>query len=96
MLETFTIDTFTPHIGTQFRVRDEGLHIALELIEVNPYAERPTSGRIPFSIVFRGPGQPILPQRIYTLEHAAIGNFGLFVVPIGPDERGMRYEAVFT
>jgi hypothetical protein len=52
--------------------------------------------RAPFSIVFRGPATPILPQRIYRLEHPAIGSFDLFLVPIGPDERGLRYEAIFT
>jgi hypothetical protein len=52
--------------------------------------------RAPFSTVFRGPATPILPQRIYRLQHPEIGGFELFLVPIGPDERGMRYEAIFT
>jgi hypothetical protein len=56
----------------------------------------PTGGRAPFSIVFRGPLDAVLPQCIYQLEHAAIGTFDLFLVPIGPDGEGMRYEAVFT
>jgi hypothetical protein len=30
------------------------------------------------------------------MEHAAIGTFELFLVPIGPDREGMRYEAIFT
>jgi hypothetical protein len=33
-----------------------------------------------------------LPQRIFRLEHAELGAFELFLVPIGPGE----YEAVFT
>jgi hypothetical protein len=52
--------------------------------------------RRPFSIVFRGPGDVLLPQRIYRMEHARIGSFELFLVPIGPDEEGLRYEAIFT
>jgi hypothetical protein len=46
--------------------------------------------------VFRGPGDVLLPQRIYRMEHEEIGVFDLFLVPIGPDEIGLRYEAIFT
>jgi hypothetical protein len=37
-----------------------------------------------------------LEQRIYAVHHPALGAFDLFLVPIGPDGEGMRYEAVFT
>jgi len=30
------------------------------------------------------------------VEHPAIGAFDLFQVPIGPDKRGLRYEAIVT
>jgi len=30
------------------------------------------------------------------MEHPGIGTFELFLVPIGPDEKGLRYEAIFT
>jgi hypothetical protein len=46
--------------------------------------------------MFRGPTGPILPQRIYRLRHPVMGELDLFLVPIGPDGEGMRYEAVFT
>jgi len=46
--------------------------------------------------VFRGPEGVPLPQRIYRMEHPDIGAFDLFVVPIRPDDKGMRYEAVFN
>jgi len=52
--------------------------------------------RAPFSIVFRGPRNVVLPQRIYEVEHDTIGAFPLFLVPIGPDQEGMLYEAIFT
>ena len=71
-----------------------------ELISVTELGEstgtEPPDGRQPFSIVFRGPGDVLLPQRIYMIEHEEIGAFDLFLVPIGPDERGLRYEAIFT
>ena len=46
--------------------------------------------------MFRGGGDVALPQRTYRMEHAEIGTFEIFLVPIGPDEKGLRYEAVFN
>ena len=103
MLETFTVGTFAPHLGARFRIRPDGLEpVEVVLIEATALGGGGggTGGgpgrRTPFSIVFRGPRTPLLPQRIYPMEHDAIGTFDLFLVPIGPDQEGMRYEAVFT
>ena len=106
MLQHFTVATFAEHLGETFRVyldAGDATHcLEIALIEATDLSARgrqqaPDSGqRAPFSIVFRGPATPILPQRIYRVEQPAIGTFDLFLVPIGPDEGGMQYEAVFT
>ena len=103
MLETFTIGTFAAHLGEMFRVHaGPEKPLAAELIAATPLStgspgeSTPSGRRMPFSIVFRGPGDCLLPQRIYQLEHEAIGAFPLFLVPIGPDQEGMLYEAIFT
>ena len=101
MLETFTLDTFTPLVGGVFRVRsEEGAAHELRLVSATPspwpgapIPHGPT--RQPFSLVFRADPDVHLPQRIYPIESAALGSFELFLVPIGPDAEGMRYEAVF-
>ena len=49
-----------------------------------------------FSITFLGPGDVMLPQATYPFEHEALGQFDLFIVPIGQDEQGIYYEAVFN
>ena len=102
MLETFTPETFTPHLGTTFRIHlAEVPELDVELINVTPNeTQSPENAeaerrRAPFSLLFRGPRTPVLPQRIYSLAHAQLGTFDLFLVPIGPDAQGMRYEAVF-
>jgi hypothetical protein len=98
-LEDFTAETFSSRTGDSFRISvDESNALQAELIEVvafDPPADA-SRARVPFSIVFRGPSEPILPQRIYRFEHGTLGAFDLFIVPIGPDESGMQYEAVFT
>jgi hypothetical protein len=105
MLEHFTIATFADHLQASFRLFPDSANseTSLELVLIEATDLSPRAGpaaaasrRAPFSLVFRGPPTPILSQRIYRLEHAEIGRFDLFLVPIGPDERGMRYEAVFT
>ena len=98
MLETFTCATFEPYVGDSFL-----LHAGsqppreMTLIEatVLPTMHRP-EGRAPFSIVFRQSSGDLLPQATYRVEHSGLGTFDLFLVPIGPDGEGMRYEAVFT
>ncbi len=99
MLESFTVHTFSGRVGEAFRIHpgDED-PLEVELITATDLSEKPgeaSRGR-PFSIVFRGPRDFLLPQRTYRVEHAGIGAFDLFLVPIGPDEKGLRYEAVFT
>ncbi len=109
MMETFTLQTFAPHLGERFRLRlGAGETFELALIEATDLSGGPATAtataspqesarrpRPPFSVVFRGPPGVLLPQRIYRVEHDRIGAFDLFLVPIGPDAAGMRYEAVF-
>jgi hypothetical protein len=38
----------------------------------------------------------VLPQRIYPFEHPDLGAFEVFIVPVGADPDGVRYEAVFS
>jgi hypothetical protein len=49
-----------------------------------------------FSLVFRGPATQVLPQRTYGITHEELGELELFLVPLGPDAEGMRYEAAFA
>lgn len=79
---------FQPHLREEFHL-DGGPAITLTLVEVNGEAR-------PFSIEFLGPRDPVLPQRIHRLEHPALGALELFIVPIGRDADGVRYEAVFN
>ena len=102
MLESLDLAIFTRHVGDVFRlVIDEATTIEARLIEATPSSVASTSAtpngrRVPFSVVFRGPGSPLLPQRIYRLEHPELGALDVFLVPIGQDAGGMVYEAVFN
>jgi hypothetical protein len=102
VLDRLTADTFAPAVGDTFAVDagDAG-ELRLELIESRlQYPDRPAedeSGtRAPFSLLFRGPADPVLPQRIYRLEHESLGPLEIFIVPIARDDAGSTYEAVFA
>lgn len=98
-LGTVTAQTFTPHQGTEFRVTTPGTPEAvLRLAAVDEPGPQPQAPRPdPFALVFIGPGDPRLVQRIHRLEHEVLGTLELFLVPIGPDDGGgLRYEAVFN
>lgn len=87
-------ETFAMQINTSFRVKPAAeLTVELKLIEAN---NRSIPRQEMFSLIFQGPDQTFLPQRLYPIEHDLIGAFDLFIVPIGRDEDGYRYEAVFN
>ena len=107
MLETFTLDTFSRCIGQDFHVATRRTAIracasrAAQDLRESPWADGGATRRTPFSLLFHGPATPFLPQGTYPLRHDAIGDFPLFLVPLGPvptgPEKGlMRYEAIFT
>jgi hypothetical protein len=102
-LADFTPATFEPLVGQAFQiVVDDSTTIDAVLVEAaqpdfaGGPGDEPPATRMPFSIVFRGPPHPVLPQRVYRFSHEALGSFELFIVPIAQDEEGTRYEAVFA
>src|SRR5262245_12644833 len=110
MLDKLTSADFAPHMHEAFQLspgpwgepHDPAAHgaaLAIELIEVADLGDEPAATparRRPFSLVVRQPGGAYLPQRIYSIEHQAFERLDLFLVPIGPDQSGMRYQAIFT
>ena len=95
MVGDLTRDAFAGDVDDAFEVRcGDASAIALELIEANePWV---SGDNEMFSLVFRGPSNAFLPQATYRFRHDAFGAFDLFIVPIGGDEAGYRYEAVFN
>lgn len=106
MLATFTIDTFRQHVGEDFHIAlGQDRSLCLRLASAEDLREHPagagTTRRTPFSLMFHGPAEHFLPQGTHPIRHDTIGEFPLFLVPLGPvplgPEKGlMRYEAIFT
>lgn len=110
MLDKLTSEDFAPHLRQTFMLslgpwgeaHDPAAHGAprmLDLIEVDTLGSETSgtsAGRHAFSLIFRETGGSYLPQRTYAIKHPTLGWLDLFLVPIGPDQAGMRYQAVFT
>ena len=100
MPANMTEEDFRENLNTKFRVlaEDAPRPIELELVEVKSYEPRPNeqAGMERFSLYFYGPGDIYMPQYNYPLEHERMGRIAVFLVPVGRDDRGFRYEAVFN
>jgi hypothetical protein len=88
--------SFQPYVNTSFRFQVGGRSIAMPLSKVTD--DRPPGTRSTgecFSLMFAGP-KPAFPQGTYAVEHAGLGRFNLFVVPVGRKSTGQDYQALFN
>ena len=94
MLDRLTRDSFAPLLNSRFQLERGSDSIELELTEVSQL--RSSRHHESFSLVFRGPGDALLPQSMYRLDHSVLGAVDLFLVPVGQDTHGLYYEAVIS
>ena len=97
----FSKDMFAPHLNTSFRIRTrKGVFdlILTNITDLKATSRIPArfAGRESFSLLFtaaRKTGSPA--EGTYVIEHAALGRFSLFLVPVGmPTNR--HHEAVIV
>lgn len=71
--------------------------LSAEVVEVSELGGYTPLDRVPFSIVLRTVQKnEYYTQGTYTLVHPALDALPVFLVPLGADGGGMRYEAVFS
>jgi hypothetical protein len=88
-------EDFAKQLHSKFRIRvDESQTVESELTEVSELLLSPKQER--FSLVFRTSNEFFLGQGQRPLEHDVMGQLSLFLVPVGRDEEGTYYEAVFN
>jgi hypothetical protein len=92
MSARLTSEDFIPHLHSIFKIETPA-DVELELKEVS---DRSNARVEQFSLVFAGPASPCLPQGTYALIHAQMNELPLFLVPLGPRDGQMIYQAVFT
>lgn len=89
------LDEFSGRLNESFEVELEHERVPFVLIEAQPLPSAAAT-HAPFSLLFRHAATAALPQQIYTMRHAALGQFGLFLVPVTRDKDGVVYQAVFN
>jgi len=96
-LEALDHSTCSDCVGDAFILDADSIELELTLAAVTAgIAPADPAARTPFSLIFDGPSEPLLGQAIYRLEHPQLGTLEIFIVPIGCDAGGARYEAVFS
>ena len=94
MLDTLNYEELAAQANTKFLLTETTEPIELELIEATERQVTPQQEI--FSLIFLGPKDLLLPQRMYQLAHERLGSVTLFLVPIAQSEEGFRYEAAFN
>ncbi len=92
-------EDFADKVGQTFTIGfSDAPAVVLSLAEAELLKGRhsPVKGRQPYSLIFVGQSEQMLPQRMYWLEHATLGQIELFLVPVGKDARGFQYQSLFN
>jgi hypothetical protein len=96
---SLVFEDFADRVGDVFPISEAGvptIPLVLSQAErVNP-AFAPPGVRPPFSLMFLARDPRVLPQRIYRMEHQELGELAIFLVPVGKDTEGVRYQALFN
>jgi hypothetical protein len=98
MLDTLSIADFEPYLQTEFSIRfTQEVTLPSQLIEAKTLHTYSELERKPFSLTFRTQQkEEYYNQAIFGLQHPEKGEILMFMVPLGLDSEGMRYEAIFS
>lgn len=94
-IETLRAEDFLPHVGQRFPLATAGPQ-ALELLSVTPAQGAAAGHRPGFALLFRSAGPAVAVQTVLDILHPTRGAVAVFVVPVGQDSDGVRYEAIFN
>jgi hypothetical protein len=95
MIINWTHASFAENLNTAFSLQHPQWGImTVDLVEVSELRE--TSRQRMYSLVFRGSLEQPLQQGQYPISHEKMDAGELFLVPIGREADGFRYEAVFN
>jgi hypothetical protein len=95
-LATVECAQFAACLNQDFEIVFSDDVLPLKLSEARPLGVRPESIREPFSLTFLGRAGLRLPQGIYKMRHATLGEMEIFLVQLADDPSGSAFEAVFN
>lgn len=97
MTVRLAVADFSSLIDHPFAVTIGTERLTLTLVEATELkaSSRPDI-RAAFSLMFRGPASPMLPQSTYEFAHPSLGPITIFIVPVGADANSVHYQAIFN
>jgi len=99
MTEALDHPFFAAQLEQIFQAEIDSEEVLLKLIKLDilPKNDQQEQIREPFSLVFRGSKDQQLQQGTFFLNNKNIASsIAVFLVPIGADDQGLCYEAVFN
>jgi hypothetical protein len=97
MVETLHQQDFAPHVGKLFTFSGETVALRLESVRMQPQSGPPDAPRTPFTLIFHGPVNEVLPEGLYqaVIEDGPVLEF--YIMPIHTVARDRQeYQAVFN
>jgi hypothetical protein len=97
--QSLELENFADKVGQVFTINfADAPSMELKLVEAEALvvARQRAGSRQPFSLVFTGETERLLPQKTYWLEHDGMGTIQIFLVPVGKKPEGYEYQAVFS
>jgi hypothetical protein len=95
-LATVRCEQFAACLNQDFEAVFSDGTLPLKLTEARPLGVRPESIREPFALTFVA-GRPLrLPQGIYKMRNATLGEMEIFLVQLAADQSSSTFEAVFN
>jgi hypothetical protein len=96
MTEQVPYAAFAEHIGSTFTIYYNAEATLQVHLASATELQAPTPEGHSFQLIFQSHQREYLPQGSFRFSHPALGEQQIFIVPIGPNAQGMRYEAIFN
>jgi hypothetical protein len=90
-----TNEQFAAQTGSTFAV-NFGPESIVEMKLVEVHENKRNERLVAFSLLFVAPPDTPVSQDLFPVEHPVLGTMELFLVPVGGDDQGIKYEAVFN
>jgi hypothetical protein len=92
-----TAEDFTPHVGKGFTPIGQHRSVTLVSVEPSTFAGADTLSRAPFSLLFSGTPNDVLPEGLYDVAIQDGAEVPIYISPIHTYGRNRQdYQAVFN
>jgi len=93
-----TFEGFAPFLNQTFSVGVGASTVEMTLVQATKGKPQHYEGlrKEPFSLIFKCASPVILPQKMYAFQKPGFGSMDIFIVPVGRENDGVVYQAVFN